>query len=56
MLTGSMVQVKVAIPFAPAASVTVTVTLEVPAVVGVLGIRPVAELIARPCGAGWRCR
>src|SRR4051812_22481950 len=43
------VQVKVAEPEAPVASVAVTVTVEVPAVVGVPEIRP-AELMDRPAG------
>ena len=37
-------------------SLAVTVTLEVPAVVGVPEIRPVEELMDRPPGARWRCR
>ena len=46
-----MVQVKVADPEAPVLSVAVTVTLEVPAVVGVPVISPVEELIDRPAGS-----
>ena len=38
-------------PLAPVPSVAVTVTLDVPAVVGVPEIRPVAELIDRPAGS-----
>src|SRR5580698_9597915 len=45
-----IVQVKVADPFAPDASVAVTVTFEVAAVVGVPEIRP-EELIDRPAGS-----
>ena len=45
-----MVQVKLAVPFAPVVSVAVTVTLELPAAVGVPEIRPVEELIDRPAG------
>ena len=45
-----IVQVKVAVPFAPVLSVAVAVTLELPAVVGVPEIRPVEELIDRPAG------
>ncbi len=41
---------KVADPEAPVASVTVSVTLKVPAAVGVPEIRPVAELIDSPGG------
>ena len=44
------VQVKAAVPLAPVPSVTVTVTLELPAVVGVPVIAPVVELIDRPAG------
>src|ERR1700733_13405438 len=45
-----MVQVKPAAPLAPVPSVAVTVTLLLPAVVGVPEIRPVEELIDRPAG------
>src|SRR5258708_24762031 len=45
-----IVQVKVAEPCAPVVSVAVTVTLEVPAVVGVPEISP-EELIDRPAGS-----
>ncbi len=45
-----MVQVKDADPVAPVVSFAVTVTLLVPAVVGVPEIRPVEELIDRPAG------
>ncbi len=45
-----IVQVKLAEPLAPVVSVAVTVTLEVPAVVGVPEMRPVEELIDRPAG------
>ena len=45
-----MVQVKAAVPLAPVPSVTVTVTLEVAAVVGVPEISPVVELIDSPAG------
>ena len=44
------VQVKLALPAAPVVSVAVTVTLELPAVVGVPEIRPVEELIDSPAG------
>jgi hypothetical protein len=44
------VQVKAAVPVAPVLSVTVTVVLYVPAVVGVPLIRPVELLIDRPVG------
>ena len=37
-------------PVAPVVSLAVTVTLEVPAVVGVPEIRPVVELIDSPAG------
>jgi nitrate reductase beta subunit len=46
-----MVQVKVALPLAPVVSVAVTVTLGLPAVVGVPEISPVDELIDRPAGS-----
>ena len=49
-LAALMVQVKAAVPLAPVPSVTVTVTLEVAAVVGVPEISPVVELIDRPAG------
>jgi hypothetical protein len=45
-----IVQAKLADPEAPVPSVAVTVTLYVPAVVGVPEIRPVDELIDRPGG------
>ena len=45
-----MVQVKLADPLAPVVSVAVTVTLEVPAVVGVPEIRPVDVLMDSPAG------
>src|SRR5438105_6065693 len=45
-----IVQVKAADPDAPVPSRAVTVTLYVPAVVGVPEIRPVAELTDRPGG------
>ena len=44
------VQVNEADPAAPVGSFAVTVTLEVPAVVGVPEISPVAELIDSPAG------
>src|SRR5579871_4080820 len=44
------VQVNEVEPEAPVPSVTVTVTLEVPAALGVPEIRPVEELIDRPAG------
>ena len=44
------VQEKVADPAAPVVSVAVTVTDDVPAVVGVPLIRPVEELIDSPAG------
>ncbi len=44
------VQVKDVVPDLFAESVTVTVTLDVPAVVAVPEIRPVEELIDRPAG------
>src|SRR3984885_6153683 len=44
------VQVNVAVPFAPVVSVAVTVTDDVPAVVGVPEISPVEELIDSPAG------
>ncbi len=50
-----IVQVKLADPDAPVVSVAVTVTEEVPAVVGVPEIRPVEVWTARPA-ARWRCR
>ena len=43
-------QVKVALPLAEVPSVTVTVTVELPAVLGVPEINPVPELITRPAG------
>ena len=46
-----MVQVKLAVPVRDAASVTVTVTFEVPLVVGLPEMRPVEELIDRPAGS-----
>ena len=46
-----MVQVKVADPEAPVRSLTVTVTVEVPAAVGVPEISPVPELMDRPAGS-----
>src|SRR5215469_1075904 len=46
-----MVQVKLAEPEALVVSLAVTVTEEVPAVVGVPEIRPVAELIDSPAGS-----
>ena len=45
-----MVQVKVADPLAPVVSVAVTVTLEVPAVVGVPEMRPEDGLMDSPAG------
>ena len=45
-----IVQVNDADPDAPVVSVAVTVTEDVPAVVGVPLIRPVEELIDRPAG------
>ena len=52
-----IVQVKLAEPDAPVVSLAVTVTLKVPAAVGVPEIRPVEELIDRPASAGRsRCR
>ena len=45
-----IVQVKEAEPEAPVVSVAVTVTVKVPAAVGVPEIRPVLELIERPVG------
>ena len=50
-LGGLTVQVNDADPCAPVVSVAVTVTLEVPAVVGVPEIRPVEELIDSPAGS-----
>src|SRR5215469_13144502 len=47
---GLIVQLKLAEPCAPVVSVAVTVTDEVPAVVGVPEIRPLLELIDRPAG------
>src|SRR5580698_7086328 len=44
------VQLNEAVPFAPVVSVAVTVTLEVPAVVGVPLITPVEALIDSPAG------
>ncbi len=44
------VQLNEVLPVAPVESVAVTVTEEVPAVVGVPEIRPVEELIDRPAG------
>ena len=44
------VQVNEAVPSAPVVSVAVTVTLDVPAVVGVPEISPVEELIDSPAG------
>ena len=38
-------------PLAPVVSVTVTVTVDVPPVVGVPLIRPVEELIDKPAGS-----
>jgi hypothetical protein len=49
-LLGLTVQVNVAEPDAPVVSVAVTVTLEVPAVVGVPEISPVEELTDSPAG------
>ena len=46
-----IVQVKLADPEAPVVSLAVTVTLEVPAVVGVPEIRPVEELMDSPAGS-----
>ena len=46
-----IVQVKLAEPEAFVVSLAVTVTLEVPAVVGVPEIRPVEELMDRPAGS-----
>ena len=48
--SGLTVQLNEAEPVAPVVSLAVTVTLEVPAVVGVPEIRPVAELIDSPAG------
>ena len=45
-----MVQLKLADPLAPVVSVAVTVTLEVPPVVGVPEMRPVDELMDSPAG------
>jgi hypothetical protein len=50
VVPGLMVQLKVADPDAPVVSVVVTVTVEVPAVVGVPEISPVAELRDSPAG------
>ena len=47
---GLIVQLNEADPDAPVPSVAVTVTEDVPAVVGVPLIRPVEELIDRPAG------
>jgi hypothetical protein len=46
-----MVQLNAADPAAPVESVAVTVTFDVPAVVGVPEIRPVDELMDRPAGS-----
>ena len=48
---GLTVQVNDAVPDGPVESVAVTVTDEVPAVVGVPEIRPVEALIDRPAGS-----
>ena len=45
------VQLKLADPAAPVLSVAVTVTVEVPVLVGVPLMRPVAELMASPLGS-----
>src|SRR5579859_1371784 len=49
-LCGLIVHVKLALPWAPVVSVAVTVTLLLPAVVGVPEIRPLLELMDRPAG------
>jgi predicted transcriptional regulator len=46
-----MRQLNVADPCAPVVSVAVTVTLNVPVLVGVPEIRPVEELIDNPAGS-----
>ena len=51
-----IVQVKDAEPDAPVVSLAVTVTLPVPAVVGVPEIRPELELMDRRPAGRWRCR